>query len=129
MTPPITAPYAALCGLLLFWLTVRTIQRRYAVGVGIGDGGDAALAQRIRVHANLTEHAPLALLLIYFVERAGFAGWTVHLLGTALVVGRVAHAYGFGNSTGPSITRAMGTILTGLTILGASALLLWPAIG
>src|SRR5260221_11142767 len=128
MTLPITASYAALCGLLLVWLTIRTIQRRYAVGVAIGDGGDEALVQRIRVHANLIEFAPLALLLIYFVERTGFARWVIHGLGGALVVGRFAHAYGFGTSTGPSFARAAGVVLTLLTIIGAAALLLWTAI-
>ena len=32
--------------------------------IGIGDGGDKALARKIRVHGNFVEYVPLGLLLM-----------------------------------------------------------------
>lgn len=122
----ITGLYAALCGLLLVVLTLRTIRRRYAARVGIGDGGDADLARRIRVHANFTEYVPLALILLYLVEASGHGPATVHGLGSALVVGRIAHAIGFTRNVGASLPRFVGMVLTIAVIVIASALLLRP---
>ncbi len=66
--PVITAAYTALVGLLAALLTVRVITFGGRFNVDTGDGGQPALAQSVRAHGNLTEQAPIALLLIGFAE-------------------------------------------------------------
>ncbi len=56
----ITGLYAGLCGLLLVMLYVRVSQRRLAMKIGMGAGGDAVLEQRIRAHGNFIESVPIA---------------------------------------------------------------------
>ena len=83
---PITGLYAGLAALLLLALSLRVIRARYATGVEIGDGGDPALARRIRSQANFVEYVPVALIVIAMAEANGEPGWVVHALGAALIV-------------------------------------------
>ena len=92
--------------------------------VGIGDGGNADLACAIRVQGNFVEYVPIALLLIFFVELAGFSAWVVHVLGLTLLVGRVWHAQGLGASSGTSRGRFVGTFSSWITIITAAILCL-----
>lgn len=124
MTVPVTGLYAALSGMILIVLTLRTIRRRYATRVGIGDGGDDDLARRIRVHANFIEYVPLALILLHLLEISGHSPHLLHGLGGTLVIGRVAHAIGLSRDAGASVPRFIGTVSTIGMILIASAVLL-----
>ena len=112
--PVITAAVATLLGLLAAFLAVQVIRGRVRHGVNAGDGGRADLGQAIRAHANLVEHAPLALLMLALAESAG--AWRGAILGLAiaLVVARVASAWGLSHSLGASGGRQAGA---GLTIL------------
>lgn len=123
--PAVSAIYVALFGLLAALLTVRVIRGRVRTGVHAGDGGDAQLAQAIRAHANLAEQVPLALLLIVLVELTGTLSGIVHGLGAALVVARLANAWGLSHSLGPTTPRQAGAGLTVLVIVVASLLLLY----
>jgi uncharacterized membrane protein YecN with MAPEG domain len=115
--------YAAFLGLVAAALTVRAIMNRVRSGIQAGDGGDAVLAQAIRAHANFAEQVPLALLLIVLVEAVGTALLLVHALGAALVVARLANAWGLSRSLGPTMPRQAGAGLTVLVIVAASLLI------
>ena len=66
---PITALYAGLLAPLFLLLSVRVIRQRRGAKVAVrGDGGDAMLLRRMRVHANFAEYVPLALLLMALAE-------------------------------------------------------------
>ena len=52
MPPIITATYAAILGLIMAALFVHVVLRRAATGISILDGGDTALAERMRRHGN-----------------------------------------------------------------------------
>jgi len=109
----ITPLYAALCGLLLIVLSVRVIGLRRKYGVGLGTGEQPELQRAIRVQANFTEYAPLALILLLLLEVSHRApDWALHLLGLLLVVGRIAHAIGVSRSGGGSAGRAVGVACT-----------------
>ena len=56
--------YAALTGLLVLALAYRVVRLRRAYKIGLGDGGNDALHLANRVHGNLLENAPIALLLL-----------------------------------------------------------------
>jgi len=120
--PYAAAPYAALLGLLAALLAVRVILGRVRTGVQTGDGGNAALGQAIRAHANFCEQAPLALLLVALAEVLGApVGW-VHALGVALVLGRLLSAWGLSHSLDASQARQSGAGLTIAVLVVASLL-------
>ncbi len=124
--PFITAAYAALIGLLAALLTVRVIVNRGRFNVDTGDGGQPALAQAIRAHGNLTEHAPIALLLIAFAESLAAPAAAVHALGAALVLARLSSAWGLSQSLQLASTpRKAGAGLTVLVVVLASLLVLF----
>lgn len=113
-----TSVYAALLGLLFLFLSYRVIEARRDARVGLGDGGQKSLQRHIRVHANLAEYAPLALLLLLLAELQGAPWWLVHVIGLALLAGRIMHAYGVGRDPELLDMRVRGMALT----LGAIAL-------
>lgn len=121
----ITMLYAALLALLYIGLTLYTVQGRFKYRIGLGDGGNEALSQRIRAHANFAEYVPFALLLIFLVEYARYPVMLVHGLGIALLVARILHATGLASSPYKSFGRMYGTILTLLVLLVSAVLLLW----
>lgn len=110
----ITLFYAGLCTLLVLFLAARVVARRRSARIGVGDGGDAELSRRIRVHANAVENLPLALLLLGGMELNGYADGLIHAFGATLLVSRLLHAWGLGRSSGASPGRFLGTLLTWL---------------
>lgn len=134
MLPPfaVTPLYAALCGILLIMLSLRVIRYRHARKVSLGDGGDESLRQAIRAQGNFTEYAPLALLLLFLLELSRQAPhWALHLLGAALFLGRVAHAWGILASrphAKPHPGRPVGMVLTFAVITVTAVWLLFVAL-
>jgi uncharacterized membrane protein YecN with MAPEG domain len=123
--PAVSALYAAILGLFAAVLTVRVILNRVKTGIQAADGGNAALGQAIRAHANFAEHVPLALLLIVLAEAAGTPAGFVHALGAALLLARLASAWGLSRSLGATTPRHAGAGLTVLVVAAASLLLLY----
>lgn len=109
--------YAALLALLFVLLSIRTICTRHNRKVALGHGDDPAMLRAMRVHANFAEYVPLALLLIYFVETSSHAPWLVHLLGSALLLGRLCHAFGMSRTPENFRYRVAGMGLTFTVIL------------
>jgi uncharacterized protein len=128
--PNVTALYAAVLGLLAAFLTVRVIVTRVRLKVDAGDGGNPTMQQAIRAHANLTEHVPIALILIALAEAGGARPLAIHVLGAALVVARVASAWGLSHTLSLNgAGRKMGAGLTVLLITAASLLILARSAG
>jgi uncharacterized protein len=117
---PITALYAALLAPLFILLSVRIIRLRRGAKVSLGDGGNADLLQRMRMHANFAEYAPFALLLMALAESLHAWSWALHLLGMALLFGRLSHAYGMAQPRALSGFRVMGMAAT-FTVIAAAA--------
>ncbi|MFC4727082.1 MAPEG family protein [Coralloluteibacterium thermophilus] len=121
MFPTLTLLFASLHALLLLALSLRVSLRRRSAGIGLGSGGDDALARRIRAQANFVEYVPLALLLIGLLELSGLARAWLVLLGSLLLAGRLLHAWGLERSAGVSAGRALGMLLTWGVLAGAAA--------
>ncbi len=119
----ITGIYAGLCGLLLTVLYVRVSQRRLAVKIGVGTGGDAELEQRVRAHGNLIEAAPFVLILLYLVERTALDPIFTHAFGATFLLARLAHAQGISSTTGRSTGRFVGSLATVLILAALSVIL------
>jgi uncharacterized membrane protein YecN with MAPEG domain len=126
--PPfaVTPLYAALCAILLIVLSLRVARLRNKLKVALGDGGERALQKAIRVQGNFVEYVPLALLLLFLLELSRQAPfWVLHLLGAALLLGRLLHAIGLSRTAGLSFGRMAGTILTlGMSLITAIWLLI-----
>ena len=115
--PWITLLFAALHALLLLVLLARISRHRHGHRIGFGDGGDALLARKIRVHGNFIEHVPMALLLLALLELCGLAAPWLWAFGATLLLARVLHAIGLSRSAGASFGRFWGTALTWLVLL------------
>lgn len=122
MLPPfaVTPLYAALCGLLLLVLGLVVVRLRRQHNVLTGDGGHATLARAMRVQANFVEYVPLTLLLLFMLEMSRQPAWALHLLGAALFIGRLLHAWGYLLTPRLSFGRALGIGLT-WSVLGVTS--------
>ena len=130
--PVVSSLYAVVLALIGVVLTVRVILGRVRTGVQAGDGGDAALGQAIRAHANFTEQVPIALLVLVLLDAAGMNGTVVHALGVVLVVARLISAWGLSRSLGATPQRPAGAGLTALVVTASALLLAWrvlPLVG
>ncbi len=117
----LTLLFAGLCALLQCALTALVIRRRVQTGVNLMDGGDDPLLRRIRAHGNLTETAPIALILIALLELRGLEPTWLWALGGCLVLGRVFHAAGL-LIGGARPIQLVGVVLT-LTALSFGGVL------
>ncbi|MGB0504807.1 MAG: MAPEG family protein [Pikeienuella sp.] len=91
----ITATYAAAIGILTAGLGFATVIKRAKTGISWGDGGDFGLQRAIRAHGNLTEYAPVFLIILFLLENAGASATWLHGLGVAFVFGRLVSALYF----------------------------------
>ena len=128
-TVPTTAIYAGLMGLLAAALTLNVILNHVRSGVEAGDGGGANLAQAIRAHANFTEQAPIALIVIACAEASGARSVVVNALCVGLIVARLAAAYALNKSVKQSPLRQFAGGLSGLVLVATSAAVLLAAAG
>ena len=119
--------YASLLGIWLIVLSLRVIALRGNPAFNwfsFRNQGDISLQRAIRGHGNLTEYAPIFLILLYLVEKSGFDVTGVHWYGSVFVLGRLMHGVCFGFLEKNMFLRVGGTTLTLFPILGLSAVLL-----
>ncbi len=116
-----TAVYVGPLALILLVLSFRVIGMRYKARLAIGSGGDKRIERAMRVQANFAEYAPFALIAIAASEISGASPVLVHVLGIALVAGRLSHAVGVSQMQEPLILRQIGMVLTTGVIFVASA--------
>ncbi|MDZ8024001.1 MAG: MAPEG family protein [Nostoc sp. SerVER01] len=91
---------------------------------------DGVLQRKVRAYGNFTEYVPLALLFIMTLEFMHSSPWMLWLIGSALTVGRIAHAWGLITTYGPSPGRAIGFFLTWFVyIIGAAACIYYGTSG
>jgi uncharacterized protein len=91
---------------------------------------DGVLQRKVRAYGNFTEYVPLGLLFLISLELMKSPTWLLYLLGSALTIGRVAHAWGLIKTYGPSPSRAIGFFLTWFVyILGSGACIYYGIIG
>jgi len=120
--------YAALLGILFFYLSVRTIGLRRKLQIGIGANDNPEMLRAMRVHANFAEYAPLVLLLIALAELQAAPALLVHALGLCLLTGRLLHAYGVSQAKEKFAFRITGMVLTFTALLTSSAWLVYKAL-
>jgi uncharacterized protein len=124
----LSAIYIAILVIGLFPLTLMVIRLRRGKGIGIGDGGNKELAKAIRVHANYAENVPFGLAVLLALPLLGGPMWAIHGVGLSVIIGRAAHAFGLNQSTGSSVGRVAGMVLTQCGVLFGAIMLLWLAL-
>ena len=119
VAPKIVAYYAAILAVMFVVLTIRVIKGRIRGRISLGDGGDEALIRAQRTHGNFAEFVPFALLLIALAEMNASPSWSIHVLGSVLVLARISHAYGITQGMAKMKFRQFGMIGTFVVLIGA----------
>ena len=110
--------YAAINALVMLVLAVLVTRARVATQTDIGDGGKPEMAGPLRAHANNTEYVPMALLLLWaLASPLGGSIWLIHGVGGTLTIGRILHAIGLSQHTGPGLLRLIGIMLTWIAFI------------
>jgi len=119
----VTPIYIAALGLLFIPFTLRVGLYRVKTKINIGTGDDPEMVRRMRGQANFIETVPMALFLLISMEVLGASDTWLHVLGLALVLGRIAHYIGL-TELGPIVFRVAGMLATIGTILAGSVWIL-----
>lgn len=112
---------------LILWFRVSSV--RSAAGVSFGDGGDAILLQRIRQHGNCAEWSCFVLILMMLAEGSGAPALWLHVSGTLLLVGRIAHPFGLVDGNAGHPLRYLGNGTNLLAALAAMVAILLQILG
>ena len=111
---PITTIFTGLLALMLVGVSIRVTVLRARKKIEFFDGGDKELGRAIRVQGNFVEYVPMALMLLGMIEWMGTKPWVVYVLGVALVVARIVHAWGLYSAVFNA--RVVGTSLNWLVL-------------
>ncbi len=84
----------ALLALFFLGLGANVVRLRIRYRVALGSDGHEDLQRAIRVHGNLAEYAPFAMMLLLILAFMDINTIYYALLCFAFCVGRVAHVYG-----------------------------------
>jgi uncharacterized membrane protein YecN with MAPEG domain len=97
---PVTITFTSLLAISLIPLTGWIGLRRDKIGgVFRGDGDDATLFKRIRIHGNLMENAPVFILVLGASEMVGLGQTWLWLAVAVFLIGRVLHFILFDSRT------------------------------
>ena len=125
MSAPFIVPaYAGILVLIYVILAFRVTRLRGMARVGIGSGGDPRLERAIRAHANCAEYAPLALLLLSFLEMHRYSSYLLHTLCIALILGRLVHAVNISRAQENGGIRVLAMTLTFAIMIIAAIILI-----
>ena len=126
----ITLISAGLMGLLLFVLSANVIRWRVRTRTSLGDGGDVNLMAAIRAQANLTEYAPLLLILIGLLDYSGVQPFALLSIAVLAVVGRYLHGWGIAQGgDNPNPARRIGMLMTFTALVAGSVAALLKGYG
>ncbi|MEP7031290.1 MAG: MAPEG family protein [Pseudolabrys sp.] len=128
MSLSITALYAGILALFIVALGINVTMHRVKLKVSLGDGGNPVMLRMIRLHGNAVEYLPLALVLMAIYEING--GWhaALHIIGIALVAGRLIQTMAMWSTDVPAAGRGIGQTLTWGSIAVLALLNLWKLV-
>ena len=124
----LTALYAAILALIILALAINVTMHRVKLRVPLGDGGNPAMLRMIRLHGNAIEYLPLAIVLMAIYELNG--GWrpALHIIGIALIAGRLIQTAAMWGTEMPRAGRGIGQVLTWGSIGVLALLNLWKLV-
>jgi uncharacterized membrane protein YecN with MAPEG domain len=125
MPLPLTSLYAAILALIIVALGINVTVHRVKLQVSLGDGGNPQMLRMIRLHGNAIEYLPLSLLLMALYELNGGLHWILHVIGIALIAGRLIQTAAMWGTEIPKPGRGIGQTTTWLSIAVLALLNLW----
>jgi hypothetical protein len=122
MSVSITALYAGILALIVIALAVNVTVHRVKLRVPLGDGGNAEMRRMIRLHGNAAEYIPLAIALMLIYELNSGSHLSLHVIGIALIAGRVIQTWGMWATDQTNRGRQIGQSLTWLSVAALAVL-------
>jgi uncharacterized membrane protein YecN with MAPEG domain len=104
--------WTALLLLLLLVLSLLVVRQRQTHRVTFGDEGVPELGAAIRAFGNAAEYVPAGIGGLIAMAVVAAPPVAVHLAGGLLLAGRLTHALALSRSTGSSLPRSVGMLLT-----------------
>jgi len=121
------AIYVGLLTLLMLVLGARVSLLRQKYRVSMGSGDQPELTRALRVFCNFTEWVPMILLGLVLCELSGAPSLLIHLVGIALILGRLGHLIGlYPDRT--TAARGIGVLLTWLSALTTGGYLVYASV-
>lgn len=112
LTLPVTTYLAVSLSFWLLILSWAVIKTRKTTKTSLGQGDDQTLTRRVRAQANLTEYAPLFVILIGLSELQNGNIFVIAVLSLAFLVGRLAHGYALAFTKKTVLGRVGGIALS-----------------
>jgi hypothetical protein len=122
MSVSITALYAGILALIVIALAINVTVHRVNLRVPLGDGGNPQMRRMIRLHGNAAEYIPFAVVLMAIYELNGGGHMGLHIVGIALVAGRVVQTWGMWATDMTNRGRQTGQSLTWLSVIALAVL-------
>ena len=113
----ITPLYAGLLALVFVVLSALVVRQRVILDKAPAGADETDLNKSMRVQANFVEYVPLTLVLMLCTELLGAPSVAVHAMGISLLAARLAHAIGMSRTPQVVSLRAVGFLLTVLTLV------------
>ena len=88
----VTALYASLAALWIYYLALKVIKVRRKERIAYGDQKIDALIKARSAHSNAVENSLIILLLLFALEFNGAPIILIHIVGVLFLIGRVFHA-------------------------------------
>ncbi len=123
----VAALWSGLLIIVLVILSLRVVLGRRRLRVSLGHGGNKEMEILARSFANAAEYTPVGLAALILLALMGASAMEVHVIGAALLAGRLIHPFGLAAPKAPNAARVLGMSLTWLPLLAAAALLLLTA--
>jgi len=125
----ITPLYVGLTALIMLMLSLRVSSMRVKHRVSLGDGGKGEVGIVIRGFGNLTEYAPIILVMLFLMEIQGVAAYWLHAYGGAFIIARIVHPLALFDGRGAPKWKRLSrqgaaTVTLVLLLVGAIVLLL-----
>ena len=122
MSISLTALYGAILALIIVALGINVTVHRVKLKVPLGDGGNKEMLRMIRLHGNAVEYIPLAIVLMLAYEINGGSHLALHVIGVALIAGRLIQTAAMWSTEVAGPGRGTGQTLAWLSIAGLAVL-------
>ncbi len=113
----ITALYASFMTMMLMVLSFHVIYLRFKLGIMVGDGGNEEMQKLIQARNNIVDYVPLALLLMFILEKYDMHPYVLHGLGVTLIISRLIQGLALTTCASASKGRIAGSMLIHAVLL------------
>jgi uncharacterized membrane protein YecN with MAPEG domain len=127
MALEITPVYLGILTLMMLVLGARVSLLRQKHRVSMGTDDRPELQRAVRAFGNFTEWLPMILVALMACEWIGAPQILLHVIGIALVAGRILHPFGL-HADRTTTARTVAVLLTWLSSLATGGYLVYATI-